>query len=101
VNGVETTHYRAHIDPAKLPQGAQRQALAHAKYGPLDIWIGKDDGYVRRVHTVYSTKAGNSARQAVTLTMDFSDFDKDVSVSVPPESETVDATDQAITGLGG
>ena len=101
IDGAETTHYRAHIDPAKLPQAAQRQALAHARYGPLDIWVGKDDGYVRRVHTTYSTKTGASARQAVTLTMDFSDFDKEVSVSIPPESETLDATDKAIMGLGG
>ena len=101
VDGVETTHYRAHIDPSKLPQAAQRQALAHPKYGPLDIWVGKDDGYVRRVNTSYSTKTGDSPRQAVTLTMGFSDFGKDVSVSVPAESETHDATDEAITGLGG
>ena len=101
IDGADTTHYRAHIDPAKLPQGAQRQALANAKYGPLDIWIGKDDGYVRRVRTSYSTKTGTSARQAVALTMGFSDFDKAVSVSILADSETLDVTDKAIMGLGG
>jgi hypothetical protein len=101
INGAATTHYRAQIDLAKLPQGDKIAALAHAKYGPLDIWIGSDDGYVHRLHTEYTIKVAKTPAQSIAMTMDFSDFGKTVSVSVPSASETVDGTGQAIAGLGG
>jgi hypothetical protein len=101
IKGADTTHYRAHIDPAKVPQGKKLQALANAKYGPVDIWIGKDDGYVHRMRTSYSVKpTGTAAAQSVAFTMDFSDFGKMVDVSLPPASSTVDATKAAIGGVG-
>jgi LppX_LprAFG lipoprotein len=98
INGTATTHYRAHVDVAKLPKVA---ALAHATYGPLDIWIGKDDGYVRRMHLTYTIKAASASAQSIALTVDFSDFGKSVSVSVPTAAESADRTGQAFTGLGG
>jgi len=101
IDGAETTHYRAHIDPAKIPQGAKIQALTNAKYGPYDVWVGKDDGYIHRTKNTYSYSAPGVGRQAASMTMDFSDFGKDVTVTVPPADETVDATDKTINGLGG
>lgn len=101
IGGADTTHYRAHIDPSKVPQGKKLQALANAKYGPVDLWIGKDDGYVHRMHTSYTVKpTGTTAAQSVAFTMDFSDFGKMVDVSVPPAAQTVDATKAAISGVG-
>lgn len=96
IDGTETTHYRGRVDPAKLPQGAKIAALANATYGPYDVWIGKDDGYVRRVASTATVQ-----QQKLTMTMSFSDFGKDVSVDVPVPSDTADATDQAMKGLGG
>jgi hypothetical protein len=101
VGGVATTHYRAKIDLSKIPQGGKIQALTNVKYGPYDVWIGKDDGYVRRTKTSYSYSAPGVGRQSATMTMNFSDFGKDVTVDVPDPSTTVDSTDQTITGLGG
>jgi LppX/LprAFG-like lipoprotein len=98
INGAATTHYRAQLDVSKLPKAA---ALAHATYAPLDIWIGKDDGYVRRMHLAYTIKAANASTQSFVVTVDFSDFGKSVSVSVPPASATANGTGQAIPGLGG
>ena len=98
IDGTFTTHYRAQLDVAKLPKVA---ALAHATYGPLDIWIGKDDGYVRRMHMGYTIKAASASSQSVAMTVDFSDFGKSVSVSVPTAAETADGTGRAIPGLGG
>jgi len=101
IGGADTTHYRAHIDVSKLPQGQKLQALTNAKYGPVDIWIGKDDGYVHRMHASYTVKpSGTAAAQSVAYTMDFSDFGKMVDVSLPPASSTVDATKSAISGVG-
>lgn len=96
IDGVDTIHYRGRIDPSKLPQAAKIQGLTKATYGPYDVWIGKDDGYVRRMRMSYSV-----AKQAIALTMSFSDFGKDVTVTVPPAAETADATGQTIQGLGG
>ena len=101
IDGVETTHYRAHIDPAKLPQGAKIEALTNARYGPYDVWVGKDDGYIHRTKNTYSYTAPGAGRQTAMMTMNFSDFGKDVTVTVPAAEETVDATDQSIKGLGG
>jgi hypothetical protein len=98
IDGAATTHYRARVDLAKLPRGKKIGAFAHATYRPLDIWIGQDDGYVHRLHM--NIKVSQPA-QSIAMTMDFSDFGKSVSVSVPSPSETADRTGQAITGLGG
>lgn len=101
VGGVSTTHYRGHVDVAKLPQGAQIQALTNAKYGPLDIWIGDEDGLVHRMKVSYSVAPSGAAKQAIAFTTDFSDFGKAVAVSIPAESQTFDATNASIKGLGG
>jgi len=100
VGGVDTTHYRGDIDLAKVPQGERLKALTGATFGPYDVWIGNDDGYVRRVKLSFATAAG-TARQRVALTSEFSDFGKAVSIAVPSTAETYDATNQTITGIGG
>jgi hypothetical protein len=101
VGGVDTTHYRGRVDLAKVPQGAKIKALTDAAYGPYDVWIGKDDGYVHRVKFSFSIKLKGAGRESIALTNDFSDFGKDVSVTVPAEADTYDATNQSIKGLGG
>jgi hypothetical protein len=102
IGGVDTTHYRGRINPATLPQGAKIVALTGAKYGPYDLWIGNDDGYVHRMTLSYSLKASQgAARQAIAMTMNFSDFGKDVTITVPSASESFDATAATINGLGG
>jgi LppX_LprAFG lipoprotein len=98
VGGADTTHYRGRVTKLPQPKSAAAKAfLAGAKYGPYDVWVGKDDGYVRRVSFSFAT----ASKQAISLTSDFSDFGKDVSVTVPAETETVDATNKTIQGLGG
>jgi len=72
IDGVTTTHYHGTV------------RMEHATF---DVWIGKDDGYVRRVQAAASGKHGNGR-----ATMTFSEFGKPVSVSVPPASETADGT---------
>jgi LppX_LprAFG lipoprotein len=99
--GVPTTHYRGRIDLSKLPQGAKIEALTKAKYGPYNVWVGKDDGYVHQVVMSYSAVTPGAGRQTATMTMTFSDFGKQVTVNVPPASDVVDATSQSIKALGG
>jgi len=100
IAGTATTHYRGRIDLSKLPQGAKLGALGNPSFGPYDVWIGKDDGLVRRVAYGYASTSG-AGRQRVSLRMDFSDFGKDVSVTVPTAAESLDVTKESIEGLGG
>jgi hypothetical protein len=103
IDGVDTTHYRGTIDPSKLSQdaGAKIAALANAKYGPYDVWIGNDDGYVHRMALSYSLKVKGAQREAITMTMGFSNYGKDVTVHIPSDSVSFDGTNKAILGLGG
>ena len=101
VDGADTTHYRGYIDPAKLPQGAKVKALTNATYGPYDVWIGKDDGYVRRVKLSFAMGTAAAGRQRIATTVNFSNFNEAVSVSAPSDAETLDATKMSIPGLGG
>lgn len=96
IDGASVEHYRATIDLSKLPQGSQIQKLVNPRYQPEDIYVGKDDGYIHRLHVAYTAQG-----QAFSLLMNFSDFGQDVTVSIPPASETVDATNQSLKGLGG
>lgn len=93
IDGTPTTHYRGHIDTSKLPAAVKK---LDATYGPYDVWIGKDDGYVRRMRMSYGVQ-----KQTADMTMNFSDFGKDVIVDVPAASDTVDATNTSLKGLGG
>lgn len=101
VDGVSTTHYRATIDPSKLPQGTKIEALTNATYGPYDVWIGNQDGYVHKMSLSYSVALKGAKRQVYSITADYSDFGKSVSVTVPSASESFDGTPASIKGLGG
>jgi hypothetical protein len=90
IDGTDTTHYRGRLDLTELKQ------FAGATAQPYDVWIGKDDGYVHRIETGFS-----AGQQSITTTMDFSDFGKDVTVTVPPQSETFEATAKSLDQLGG
>jgi hypothetical protein len=68
VRGVQTTHYLARIQPTQL-----KQAL------PLGVWVDSQ-GLVRRLSV---------QTQQVKASVDLFDFG-DVSIDVPPDSDTVD-----------
>jgi hypothetical protein len=100
IDGAQTTHYRGHVDISKIPQGKKIQRTTGVKYGPYDVWIGKDDGLVHRLQTSYSYDVGGE-RQTAALTMNFSDFGKDVNVQVPADADVADMTQQNLGTLGG
>ena len=97
IDGVETTHYQVtNLDISKMPQGAKIQALAHPKYGPVDVWIGNKDGYVYRESLSFSySVSGQTA--SMSMRVDLSKFGEKVDVTVPPASETYDVS----TSIGG
>lgn len=96
VDGVSTTHYRATIDPSKLP-GASAAGVSQP--GVYNVWVG-DDGYVHRMRDRVVT--GTGAKKAiVNLTADLSDFGKPVTVTLPPAGQTATTNGSSIPGLGG
>lgn len=100
VAGAPTTHYRGRIDPSKLP--ASSSALVQssgASFGPVDVWVG-GDGYVHRMRVTTTASAGGQKAQT-TVTMTLSAFGTGVKASVPPASQTVDASKVSIPGLTG
>lgn len=100
IDGDATTHYRVeHLDLSKLPGGAKLSHLGTFKYGPIDVWIGDSNGYVYRETMTFD---GSSAGHSVTMTMtaNLSKFGEDVHVTVPSDSDTFDATQLALPGLG-
>ena len=102
INGDSTTHFRVtNLDPSKLPQGAKIKQLAHPKYGPIDVWIGDANGYVYRetMSVGFSTPGSSGQSATMTMSVNLSKFGEDVHVTVPPASETGDATQ--LPGFGG
>ena len=100
IDGVETTHYTATIDPAKIPNGARLQKLTGASYEPVDVWVDGDD-HVKRLHIAYSMTGAAAAGVGSSneMTMTFSDYGKQVDVSVPPDAETYDVTGETAKTL--
>jgi len=100
VGGAQAAHYRGRVDAAKLAGSAAAAArAAGATFGPVDAWVG-GDGYVRKLRTsVLASSSGSSLKTSVTMTL--SSFGRQVKVSAPPASQTVDASKVSIPGLGG
>jgi len=100
LDGVETTHYTATLDPAKIPNGARLQKLTGVSYQPVDVWIDSDN-HVRRLHMAYSTSgsASGGAGMSNEMTMTFSDYGKNVGVTVPTDAETFDTTGEAAKSM--
>jgi hypothetical protein len=100
IDGVEMTHYRAAIDPTKIPAADNMQKLSASVYKPIDAWVD-DDGRVRQVTFDYTAKINPAQppRARILLTMKLSDFGATVDVEPPAPSLVVDAT--APVGSGG
>jgi hypothetical protein len=103
LRGVQTTHYRAHVDPAELAKSAARQqgattdlldqlsTRADVEDVPLDVWID-GDGLVRRLALQVSAPEQGSLRSGeVSLAFELWDYGKRVEIDVPPASQVVDA----------
>jgi len=90
IDGVQTTHYEAVVDPAKLP-GISTLKTVHVNAFPIDAWIGTDDGLLRRL-TMSETASAAGQSATTQWRMDFSNYGEPVTVTVPPAAETFDLT---------
>jgi len=111
IRGVETTHYRAEVDPARaldeaqdqldqLPE-TQREAVGDnlESLGDellvVDVWID-DDGLVRRQEMAFDAVIAGETTHAVT-TIEIFDYGADIEIEAPPPDET--ATFEEIFGV--
>jgi hypothetical protein len=93
IDGVQTTHYQAVVDPKKLPGGSALKSVQVSPF-PIDAWIGTSDGLLRRL-TLSETASAGGQSAATRWTMDFSNYGERVDVTAPPASETLDLTGAA------
>jgi len=98
--GQTLEQLKASGDVHKIPNGARLQKLTGASYQPVDVWIDSDD-HVRRLHMAYSMSGSATAGVGMSneMTMTFSDYGKNVDVSVPTDAETFDATGEAAKSM--
>ena len=105
LRGVQTTHYRATIDPAEyaklVPSDKQQelQSLVEQIAGqsglgqiPVDVWLD-ESGLVRKLTMAFSvTQPGTSDSSDISMTFELYDYGEKVAIDLPPESAVVDAS---------
>jgi hypothetical protein len=107
VRGVPTTHYAADIDLGKAlaavagaNAGATQKAIAELGVSelPVDVWVDANN-LVRRLQINLNAPAAGQSLQ-LQMNLELFNFGATPTVSVPPPSETFDATSTALGGLG-
>jgi len=101
VRGVDTTHYRATLDPEKIAAEVGKSKGGGDLVGglvdqvkqaglreiPVDVWVD-DDMLLRRLELkVSSTQSGDA-----TFTMELYDYGEPVDVTPPPADQVADAS---------
>ena len=82
IDGVETTHYRLSVDAkSALEATGQGDVPGLPKTLDYDVWLDSDDRMRRLVYELAGTK----------LTMDMTDWGKDVSIEAPGPGDIVEA----------
>ena len=105
LRGVETTHYRATVDPAQLgkfaigkdPTATQAllDRLAQSGLGlvPVDVWLDAS-GLVHKLSMSFeATEASTSRSSEVAMSFELWDYGQAVDIELPPASQVVDASD--------
>lgn len=103
LRGVETTHYRAAVDPLALAKAGDRegrrappslvdQLTERVGDVPIDIWLDAD-GLVRKFAMEFSAEdPSTSESNEASMTFELWDYDEPVAIELPPASEVVDAS---------
>jgi len=103
VNGVSTTHYTITVDVAKLAESQTDEALKAAmqetidsgamKDFPVQLWVD-EDGLPARFKLAMPTQDPTTGAAATAdMTVDYTDWGKEVTVEAPPADQTIDAAE--------
>jgi hypothetical protein len=103
LRGVETSHYKATIDIAKLEQlvpAAQRDSLGSVEQGarqaglaeiPLEIWIDSEQRVRKLSLDVDAKQPGTSVSLKASLVVELYDYGKALALELPPADQVADA----------
>jgi hypothetical protein len=103
IRGVETSHYMATIDIAKLEKlvpAAQRESLggldqAATQAGltgiPIDIWIDGDQQVRKLTMEIETKQPGTTQTVKASLEVELYDYGKPLDITLPPADQVVDA----------
>jgi len=103
IRGVETSHYRATIDSAKLQQlvpanrqqslGGLNQAATQAGVTelPLDIWIDAEQRVRKIAVDLDAKQPGTGTPIKASLVVEFYDYGTPLDLQLPPADQVVDA----------
>lgn len=104
IRGVETSHYKATLDVAKLEQLVpvdQRQSLGSfdetAKAAglsaiPIEVWIDGDQRLRKLSLDIEGKQPGTSQTVKAALVVELYDYGKPLEIHLPPADEVVDAS---------
>ena len=105
LRGVETTHYRALVDPAQLANAKDLEGRSASQSlvdrlttqpglvdVPLDVWIDAN-GLVRKLTIAFSAEVPTTAESGdATMSFELWDYGEPVEIAVPPASEVANAS---------
>ena len=104
IRGVETSHYRATIDLAKVEQlvpAAQQQSLGglgqSAKQSgvselPLDVWVDSDQRVRKLSIDLDAKQPGSDQSVKASLVVELYDYGTALDLKLPPADQVVDAS---------
>ncbi len=103
IRGVETSHYHATLDPAKIQElipADQRQSLggldqAAKQAGltavPFDVWIDADQQLRKLTVDLDAKQPGTSDSVKASLDLELYDYGKALDLELPPADQVADA----------
>jgi hypothetical protein len=103
IRGVETSHYRATIDTAKLEKlvpAAQRQSLGGLDQSvqqsglteiPIEIWVDSEQRVRKLSIDVDAKQPGTPMAMKASLVVELYDYGKALDLDLPPADQVADA----------
>jgi hypothetical protein len=103
IRGVETSHYKATIDTAKLEQlvpAAQRQSLGGLDQSvqqsglsevPIEIWVDSEQRVRKLSIDVDAKQPGSPMSMKASLVAELYDYGKALDLDLPPADQVADA----------
>lgn len=111
VNGENTTHYTITVDVEKLVETQTDEALKQAmqeviengtmKDFPVELWVNEDGLPARFKLAMPTQNPTTGATENADMTVDYTDWGKEVVVEAPPADETLDAAEAMSAPSGG
>lgn len=110
LHGVETTHYRATLDPASIEKSRSGSGPGdlrdltdelftspELKEIPLDVWLGAD-GLIRQLRLDVTAEQPGGDTVRASMSFELWDVGAPVEIELPPSDEVVDAESVQLGG---